>query len=178
MLRKTILRVFLAALVVAAIGGLLNSTAVAEGCLDQTGCKKCKACGYVCRLDAELVDVKAKCFEVESAVICIPRVVFPWQTGQCCFPFGKKKNCKTCDACDGVGCVSCNTCVNNGAKTRKVCILKSSSKMICPVCEYTWTAEPGCATGCCDTGCCDSDCCDSGCAAAPCDAAPVYLDAK
>lgn len=168
---KTVLRVFLATLVVTAIGGLLNSTMVTAGLLDQTGCQRCQECGHVCKLEAEQVDVEEKCFEVESKVICIPRVVFPWQTGKSCFPFGKKKNCNSCDACDGQGCNSCNTCVNNGAKTRKILVLKSSKKMACPVCEYTWSAEENpCATAC-DTGRC-------GCTTAvcDCDSAPVYGD--
>ena len=160
---KTVLRVFLATLVVTAIGGLLNSTAANA---DQTGCQRCQECGHVCKLEAEQVDVEEKCFEVEEKVICIPRVVFPWQTGDSCFPFCNKKrgSCSSCDSCDGRGCNSCNTCVNNGAKTRKILVLKSSKKKVCPVCEYTWTAEEKpCATGCntgrcgCDTAVCDCD---------------------
>ena len=140
-------------------------------CLDQTGCcKRCPACDHVCNLDAELVDEEKPCFEVESKVICIPRVVFPWQTGKSCFPFCNKKGCNSCDSCDGRGCDSCNACINNGARTRRVCVLKTD-KYTCPKCEYTWTAEKKpCATGCIES------CCDSGCAAAPCDAAPSYRE--
>lgn len=95
--------------------------------LDQTGCcNKCPACNYVCKLDAELVDEKKTCFDVETKVICIPRVVFPWQ----------KKKCMSC-TCDGVGCTSC---VNNGARTRRIRVLKTDS-YTCPKCEYSWTAE-------------------------------------
>jgi hypothetical protein len=70
--------------------------------------------------------------------------VFPWQ----------KKKCKSCSSCDGNGC---SHCVNNGARTRKVCVLKPSSYK-CPKCEYTWSAEKrdGCSGGC-DSGQCACD---------------------
>ncbi len=165
---KTVLRVCLAALAMTMIGGAFRPIAATAS---QTGCKCCTDDCHCCKLEAEQVDVEKKCFEVEEKVICIPRVVFPWQTGKSCFPFCKKKDCGSCDACDGRGCNSCNACVNNGAKTRKIKVLKSSKKDGCPVCEYTWSVEEkACKTG------CNRGCCDSGCAAAPCDAAPVYYD--
>jgi hypothetical protein len=93
-------------------------------------------------------------------VICIPRVVFPWQ----------KKSCGSCQSCDGNGC---NKCINNGARTRKVCVLKPSSYK-CPKCEYTWTAEKkeGCAG--CAAGTCSGVGCDGGACDAPAAATSVY----
>ena len=112
-------------------------------------CCVCPSCQHVCKLTAEKVDEEKTCFDVESKVICIPRVVFPWQ----------KK---------------CNPCANNGAKLRTVCVL-TTDKYKCPKCEYTWKAEKrenGC---CCPNGSCGSSgcsgskgcvgsgvCCDSG----------------
>ena len=123
--------------------------AIAGKFLDQTGCSQCcPECKHACKLDVEEIEVEKKCFEVESEVICIPRVVFPWQ---------RKSVRRACDSCDGRGC---NTCCHKGAKTRKVKIL-SSRKYKCPKCEYTWSAEKkpcgpcgggGCSTGC-STGC-------------------------
>ena len=101
--------------------------------LDQTGCcNKCPACDYVCKLNTELVDEERPCFDVESKVICIPRVVFPWQ----------RKKSLSCGACDGQGCTNC---VNNGARTRRIHVLKYDSYR-CPKCKYSWSAEqkPGC----------------------------------
>lgn len=119
----------------------------------ETSSKCCPKCNYCCRLDAEEVEVEKSCFEVECDVVCIPRVVFPWQTGHGCFPWSKKK-CSSCDACDGGGCKSCTNCVHNGAKIRTVKKLKSK-KYTCPGCEYSWTPErTGCGNGCgsCDAG--------------------------
>ncbi len=116
-------------------------TAKAEiniGCL-RTKCPSCD-----CELEAKMVDVEKSCFEVETKTICIPRVVFPWQ---------HKKACGSCDSCDGRGCV---TCVNNGAKTRSIRVLKKK-KYTCPECKYSWTPK--------ESGCCDSGC-DAGCAKA------------
>ena len=97
--------------------------------LDQTGCClcDCPVCGHQCRLKAESVEEKIKGFDVESEVICIPRVVFPWQ----------RPKCSTgCGHCDGLGC---STCVHNGARLRRVCRLKPDSYK-CPKCEYEWEA--------------------------------------
>lgn len=158
-----------AALLIAAALCLLNSqSAFALGgkLLDQTGCTCCPVCDHVCKLTAEQVDEDKTCFDVESKVICIPRVVFPWQRA-------KKAACASCDSCDGNGC---NACVHNGARVRKVCVL-TTQKYTCPACEYTWKAEKkdccGCGAGnCCGGSACDGGCvcdtgCDSGCAAAP-----------
>lgn len=149
---RTILHGLLAATVVAAAAaGLESSPAGAAfpfkgACLDQTGCSICcPVCDHVCKLKAEKVDEEIPCFEVESKVICIPRVVFPWQ----------KKHCLSCDSCDGQGCTDC---VHNGARVRRICVLKSD-KYKCPKCEYSWSAEPSC--GGCDGGC--DGCCESGC---------------
>lgn len=122
----------LATPVPAGVGDLL-------GCLDQTGCcDRCPACGYVCELKSEVVDAKRDCFEVESKVICIPRVVFPWQRSQVS---------RGCGQCDGGGCGACS---HNGARLRTVCVLKPDS-YTCPECEYSWKAKKrgsSCATGC------------------------------
>lgn len=162
---KTIMRVALATLAVVALAVLVQSSTAADfglgrltsfRPLDQTGCQLCcPACDHVCKLNVDEVEVEKKCFEVETKVICIPRVVFPWQ----------KKSCGPCDSCDGNGC---STCVHNCAKTRKVKLLKSK-KYTCPACEYTWSAEPNpCAVPCADA-CCDQPCCDG------CDGAPVVV---
>lgn len=112
------------------------------GCL----CTKCPSCN--CALEAKMVDVEKSCYEVETKTICIPRVVFPWQ---------RKKVCGSCDSCDGRGCTAC---VNNGATTRCIRILKKK-KHTCPECQYSWTPN---AAGCCNSGC--DGACDGGCAKA------------
>ncbi|TWT67050.1 hypothetical protein [Allorhodopirellula solitaria] len=119
--------------------------------LDQTGCVCCPVCDHVCKLDAKQVDEERSGFEVESKVICIPRVVFPWQVGH-------KPAWSSCEDCDGQGCT---TCSHNGARLRRVCVLKSE-KYKCPVCQYSWSAEKnvprGCGADCCDqNGCCEFD---------------------
>lgn len=96
-----------------------------------TGCCVCPQCQHRCQLKAERVEEERECFEVESKVVCIPRVVFPWQK-QCCDP-----------------------CFNNGARTRRVCVLKTETYQ-CPKCEYSWTLENGVGGGACDMiGGCD-----------------------
>jgi hypothetical protein len=142
----------------------------AKGCklLTQTGCACCPVCDHVCKLDAEEVEEEKTCFEVESKAICIPRVVFPWQKA-------KKVSCASCDACDGKGCT---VCVHNGARVRKVCVLKTE-KYKCPACKYTWSAEKkdscgGCASSCNGGPSCDGGCvCDFGCDAGEAVALPV-----
>jgi hypothetical protein len=156
---KIPLTLALAMLIVAAAQLVNPYETFASDCLDQTGCSLCcPECKHCCQLDAEIGDVEKKCFEVETKVICIPRVVFPWQVGKHCFPFCKKNECSSCDACNGRGC---SNCVHNGAKTRKIKILKSR-KYQCPQCEYAWsTVEKPCGSSCGPAGCCDSGC-DSG----------------
>lgn len=118
----------------------------ARPCLNQTGCSICcPVCDHTCNLEAERVEEETPCFDVESKLICIPRVVFPWQ----------KKKCSSCDACDGQGC---SNCVHNGARVRRICVLKSDSKT-CPKCKYTWSTADKCSG--CDSGSCDSVGCDS-----------------
>ena len=140
------------------------------------GCFSCPDCR--CKLTAEEVEVEKSCFEVECKTICVPKVVFPWQTGNGCFPFGKwgkKSNCDSGDSCDGRGCSSCTNCVNNGAFLRTVKVLKTKNYK-CPECEYTWSADES-ATGC-DSGCCDAGCdggCDAGCDGGCASNAPVAL---
>jgi len=98
--------------------------------LDETGCACCPVCDHVCKLDVEETEVKRTCFKIETKVVCIPRVVFPWQKA-------KKAACASCDSCDGRGC---QVCVHNGARVRKVCVAKPDSYK-CPACKYTWSAE-------------------------------------
>ena len=158
---KLISKFVLLTAIVAAVAHLAATTNARAGilgtrCLDQTGCcLRCPACDHVCKLDAEKVDEEIDCFDVETKVICIPRVVFPWQ----------KKKCRSCSSCDGNGC---SNCVNNGARTRRICVLKPSSYE-CPKCKYTWSVEKrggcsgGCAAGqcCCDASACDAPVCDA-----------------
>ena len=121
-------------------------------------CPKCDCDCSTCKLDAEVVDVEKKCFEVECKTICIPRIVFPWQK--------KQSSCRSCKSCDGHGCTNC---IHNGARIRKIKVLKSK-KYKCPECKYSWTPDekkPCCGSSCgcgesnCETGCCEADC-DSG----------------
>lgn len=168
MTNKNIAKLTIAVFAVVTVTAVISSTVASAGwpgtkILDQTGCSMCcPACDHVCNLDAEQGEVERLCFDIEKKVICIPRVVFPWQ---------KKKSCGSCDACDGVGC---SACVHNGARTRTICVLKFDSYK-CPKCKYTWSAEKkGCGSGCCDTGCCDTGACDSGCATAPHDSGAYY----
>ena len=132
-------------LLVGGITAVPSQAGLRDHCIgDQTGCcKRCPSCNHCCNLDAEEVDEEKTCFEVESKEICIPRVVFPWQ----------KKSCRSCDSCSGLGC---NACVHNGAKVRRICVLKTK-KYNCPKCKYTWTPEEnGCDVGCCDAACDDA----------------------
>ena len=121
--------------------------------VEQTGCPcfTCPSCKHTCEFESELVDAEKVCFETEEKVICIPRVVFPWQ----------RKSRSSCRGCSDQPC----SCQHNGAKTRKICVLKVK-KYTCPECEYAWSPKEkdcgGCATGCCTSG---------GCATAPSDAA-------
>ncbi len=155
----SIKRIIQTSLMLAAAVCVLQSQddAVAGGnLLDQTGHSCCPVCDHVCKLEAKQVEEEKSCYKVETKAICIPRVVFPWQKA-------RKAACDSCDACDGIGCTAC---VHNGARVRKVCVLKTE-KYTCPACEYKWTAEKKCNTGCCSSGpaCggCDAGC-DSGCA--------------
>ncbi|MEM6690272.1 MAG: hypothetical protein AAF664_12635 [Planctomycetota bacterium] len=133
---------------IAVIGwvGLASASLAGDGklgLLDQTGCcDRLPACNQCCELEAKVVDEDKPCFDVESKVICIPRVVFPWQ----------KKDYlanKGCDQCDALECSSCN---HNGARARKICVLKKD-KITCPTCEYKWTPK---MIGGCDFPYCDS----------------------
>lgn len=101
-------------------------------------CPRCQATG--CELKVEQVDEEKYCWKVECETICIPRVVFPWQ-----------KNC-------------CDPCVNNGAWTRKVNVLKKH-EYTCPACKYSWTPV--------DRGCCGVGCGNHGCVA--CDGMPIDM---
>ncbi|WP_372724700.1 hypothetical protein [Novipirellula sp.] len=114
-------------LVFAAMPFAANQATAGSGhhLLDQTGCcTKCPACDHRCNFSVDVVDETKTCFEVESKVICIPRVVFPWQKG------------------------NCDAVCNNGAKTRRICVLKTKDYK-CPKCEYSWSAEK--KATCCDT---------------------------
>ena len=97
--------------------------------LSQTGCVCCPECNHCCELKAEQVKEEKSCFDVESKLICIPRVVFPWQRKSA------TASCASCDSCDGQGCKSC---IHNGARVRRICVL-TTEKYECPACEYTWS---------------------------------------
>jgi hypothetical protein len=134
-----------------ALQGLVQNRAEAAfpfslHCPSQTGCSICcPACDHCCKLDAEQIEEKIPCFDVESKLVCIPRVVFPWQ----------RKKCSACDSCDGRGCTNC---VHNGARVRRVCVLKTDS-IKCPKCEYTWSPEEqgqGCDSACPSKSCDES----------------------
>ncbi|WP_143544127.1 hypothetical protein [Rhodopirellula sp. MGV] len=135
-----------------------SPTAEAGKLFSQTGAScHCPVCDHCCELKAEQVDVEKTCFKVESKLICIPRVVFPWQKS-------KQAACAACDSCDGQGCTNC---VHNGARVRKVCVLKTE-KYTCPACEYSWT--PVKKDVCCGDGC------DGGCTGGPAETgAPVEM---
>lgn len=101
----------------------------AAGCLDQTGiCNRCPSCNHYCHLSAKIEKVEKECFKIESKVICIPRVVFPWQ---------KPKHHRGCFRCGGGGCTNC---INNGARKRTVCVLVQDTYE-CPECKYKWSAK-------------------------------------
>ncbi|MCC9599862.1 hypothetical protein LOC67_04745 [Stieleria sp. JC731] len=122
-----------------------TSNSNAGDVFSQTGLKcSCPVCDHTCQLKAEQVEEEKTCFKVESKVICIPRVVFPWQKS-------KQAACASCDSCDGLGCTNC---VHNGARLRKICVLKKE-KYTCPACKYSWTPVE------------KDSCCDSTCAAIP-----------
>ena len=161
----------LAAVAIMSIGALSmqanNASAIfGKKCVDQTGCPcfTCPSCRHKCNLESELVETEKICFEIEEKVICIPRVVFPWQ-----------KNKQSCCGCTEQ---PCSNCTHNGAKTRKICVLKPK-KYTCPECEYTWSPqEKNCipACGCSSGGCASSsDCPSSGCTGIPCDSAQLNL---
>ena len=150
-----------AAMVLVAVACLIPLPSAVAGhgkWFDQTGATCCPVCDHVCKLEAEAIEVEKPCFEVETKAVCIPRVVFPWQTA-------RKAACASCDSCSGRGCTAC---VHNGARVRKVCVLKPKT-YTCPACEYTWTAEKrpcgGCGrSGC---GCSHGACCDAAVIADP-----------
>lgn len=77
---------------------------------------RCPACHYLCKFSAKKVDKKHHRYVAESKVICIPRVVFPWQSDDC------------------------HRGVNNGARLRRVNVLKREY-YTCPQCEFQWDAE-------------------------------------
>ena len=84
-----------------------------------TASRCCPQCHYRCKFNVERGEEEEYCWKIEHDVICVPRVVFPWQ--------------KTCR----------NPHANNGA------FLKTVKKLIrheytCPQCEYSWTAENIC----------------------------------
>ncbi len=112
---KTLVLMMTIAIAMMACGSLHSNICYALGHGASAHQCNCPNCDYVCKFNAETVDEDKECFDVESKVICIPRVVFPWQ----------KK---------------CNPCANNGAWTRTICVLKTE-KYKCPKCEYTWSAE-------------------------------------
>lgn len=120
-----------------------NTHAGGLGCINPKDCR--------CELSQKQVDVEKSCFEVECKTICIPKVVFPWQTGNGLFGLGLfncgKSACDSCDAssCDGKACEAGS---HNGAFTKTVKVL-SKSKYTEPGTEYAWSVkEGGCDDGC------------------------------
>ncbi len=115
------------------------------GCINPADCR--------CELSSKEVDVEKTCFEVESKTICIPKVVFPWQTGNGCLGLGlfgcSKSACDSCDSADGCEAAGCDTSVHNGAFTKTVKVL-SKKKYTEPGCEYKWSVKED---GSCDAGC-------------------------
>ena len=145
---------FLSSAMIVAIGiyafsGGQTVTAGGLGCINPKDCR--------CELSTKEVAVEKSCFEVECKTICIPKVVFPWQTGKGCFGLGlfgcSQSSCDGCDAsiCDGDGCdgSGCSNGVNNGAFTKTVKVL-SKKKYTEPGTEYSWSVNKGSD---CDAGC-------------------------
>ncbi len=83
---------------------------------EKTSCTRCPACHYRCKFSAKKIDEKRHRYVADSKVICIPRVVFPWQTD------------------------NRHRCVNNGARLRRVNVLKREY-YTCPECDFRWHAE-------------------------------------
>ncbi len=143
MLKKMIV----SSVVFAAVAMTTATTASAGklGCINPADCR--------CELTSKEVDVEKSCFEVESKTICIPKVVFPWQTGHGCFGLGlfgcSKSACDSCDSADGCEASGCDTSVHNGAFTKTVKVL-SKKKYTEPGCEYKWSVKED---GSCDEGC-------------------------
>lgn len=133
------------------------------GMLDQTGCcQRCPSCDHACKFKAESVEEEQEGFVVESKIICIPRVVFPWQKRP------------TCSGCTTATCEQCH----NGGRTRKICVLKTE-KYKCPKCEYSWSAEEKASGSRCCSGSCQDDSCDGRCEAkVGCDHHIFYLQSE
>jgi hypothetical protein len=123
--------------------------------LDQTGVACCPVCDKICKLEAEQTETERTCFEVETELVCIPRVVFPWQTK-------RKPTCADCRSGSGSACTNC---VHNGARVRKVRVLKPKT-YTCPACEYCWSTAAVDCGGCGPTGC-DHGGCDAATVAVP-----------
>ncbi len=105
-----------------AIGATIPTSSFAKfGHNHQASCCVCPHCHHTCKFEAKEVEEEKTCFDVEAKVVCIPRIVFPWQ--------------KT----------ACNPCASNGARLRTVCVL-TTEKYKCPKCEYSWTPEKTCVT--------------------------------
>lgn len=108
------------------------STTAAAGekpCHGRVTCPRCDAC---CELQCIPDTKKKNCWLVECEQICVPRIVFPWQT---------RKACQ--GDCDGSKKGGACCCVNNGAWVRTVKRLKKHT-VECPTCKYKWTPRhPG-----------------------------------
>lgn len=105
-----------------------------------------------CKLSEKVIDVEKSCFEVECETISIPKVVFPWQTGNGLFGLGIF-NCgqSACDSCDASSCdgQACEAGIHNGAFTKTVKVL-SKKKYTVPGKEYSWSVQEGACDGGCD----------------------------
>lgn len=117
----------------ALISGMGLQQGIAGQLFQPTGCRQgCPACNFVCRLQAEVVDEEQTCFEVETEVICIPRVVFPWQARA---DRQGRGPCLGCERCGG------HAGPQHGSRLRTIKVLRTKT-VTCPRCKYTWTAKP------------------------------------
>jgi hypothetical protein len=94
----------------------------------------CPKCRTSCQLEVVSEKEEKSCWQVECDQVCVPRVVFPWQTGkthsQC------RAGCYDSRSNSGGPC----TCFNNGAWVRTIKKLKKHSYE-CPACKYEWTTK-------------------------------------
>ena len=117
------------------------------------GCAVCPRCETYCEFTAEEAMEENTCWQIECEEICVPRVVFPWQTKKA--RHHSRGNC--CNACT-TGCGVC-TCVNNGAWVKTIKKLKKHTYE-CPACKYEWTPKKMCGCGPCGGGNCGACCAD------------------
>jgi hypothetical protein len=98
-----------------------------KSCKAGHGCKivRCPQCCHDCVFSAEKDKETRTCYTAECKPICIPRVVFPWQSGCCTCGKGDKDGKDGCCA------------IHNGVKKRSVRVLKKY-EYECSKCKYQW----------------------------------------